>query len=201
MPAFSRSSAVLCLLLLLPAAFLAAGLANGETWRFAIRPSGDIAAKLLVVTLSISPLRALLPQGRWTAWLISRRRIFGLSAFFYALFHLAVFCASIGRLDWILQGMTFPSMWTGWIAFGLLATVGSISNAAAMARLGHWWKRIQRLVYPAALLTLAHWLLLTASPWEALLHVAPVAGLWVACGARHFSSPTVHAKLKNGSGR
>lgn len=188
MPAFSRSSAVLCLLLLLPAAFLAAALANGETWRFAIRPSGDIAAKLLVVTLSISPLRALLPQGRWTAWLISRRRIFGLSAFFYALFHLAVFCASIGRLDWILQGMAFASMWTGWIAFGLLATVASISNAAAMVRLGHWWKRIQRLAYPAAVLTLVHWLLLTSSPWEALAHVAPVAGLWVAVAARRLSS-------------
>ena len=188
MPTFSRSSAVLCLLLALPAAFLVAALANGETWRFAIRPSGDYAAKLLVVTLCLSPLRALFPQSRWTAWLISRRRIFGLSAFFYALFHLAVFCASIGRLDWILQGMAFASMWTGWIAFGLLAAVASISNAAAKAHLGLWWKRIQRLAYPAAVLTLVHWLLLTTSPWEALAHAAPVVGLWVAVAARRLSS-------------
>jgi len=188
MAIISRSSAILCLLLALPAAFLLAALANGETWRFAIRPSGDYAAKLLVVTLCLSPLRALFPQSRWTAWLISRRRIFGLSAFFYALLHLAVFCASIGRLDWILQGMAFASMWTGWIAFGLLAAVASISNAAAKAHLGHWWKRIQRLAYPAAVLTLAHWLLLTTSPWEALAHVAPVVGLWVAVAARRLSS-------------
>ncbi len=188
MPTFSRSSAVLCLLLALPAAFLLAALANGETWRFAIRPSGDYAAKLLVVTLCLSPLRALFPQSRWTAWLISRRRIFGLSAFFYALFHLAVFCASIGRLDWVLQGMAFASMWTGWIAFGLLAAVASISNAAAKAHLGLWWKRIQRLAYPAAVLTLVHWLLLTTSPWEALAHAAPVVGLWVAVAARRLSS-------------
>ena len=188
MPTFSRSSAVLCLLLALPAAFLVAALANGETWRFAIRPSGDYAAKLLVVTLCLSPLRALFPQSRWTAWLISRRRIFGLSAFFYALFHLAVFCASIGRLDWVLQGMAFASMWTGWIAFGLLAAVASISNAAAKAHLGLWWKRIQRLAYPAAVLTLVHWLLLTTSPWEALAHAAPVVGLWVAVAARRLSS-------------
>ncbi|MCO5160373.1 MAG: ferric reductase-like transmembrane domain-containing protein [Mesorhizobium sp.] len=196
MTTFSRSSAVLCLLLGLPAVLLAAGLAGGEPWRFAIRPSGDVATKLLVVTLSIAPLRALFPRSGWTAWLISRRRIFGLSAFFYALFHLAVFCASIGRLDWILQGMAFASMWTGWIAFGLLATVASISNAAAMARLGGWWKRIQRLAYPAALLTLAHWLLLSRSPTEALFHAAPVAGLWIAAGTRHFSSPVARAKLK-----
>lgn len=188
MAAPSRSTAVLTLLLVLPAVLLVAGLASGEPWRFAIRPSGDFAAKLLVFTLSISPLRVLFPQSRWTAWLMSRRRIFGLSAFLYALFHLAVFCASIGRLDWILEGMAFASMWTGWIAFGLLATVASISNAAAMARLGHWWKRIQRLAYPAAVLTLAHWLLLTASPWEALAHVAPVVGLWVAVAARQLSS-------------
>lgn len=188
MPTLSRSSAILCLLLALPAAFLLAALAGGETWRFAIRPSGDVATKLLVVTLCISPLRALFPQSRWTAWLMSRRRIFGLCAFFYALFHLAVFSASIGRLDWIIQGMTFASMWTGWIAFAMLAAVASISNAAAMARLGHWWKRIQRLVYPAAVLTLAHWLLLTASPWEAPAHVAPVVALWVAVAGRRLSS-------------
>lgn len=196
MAAPSRSTAVLTLLLVLPAVLLVAGLASGEPWRFAIRPSGDFAAKLLVFTLSISPLRVLFPQSRWTAWLMPRRRIFGLSAFFYALFHLAVFCASIGRLDWILEGMAFASMWTGWIAFGLLATVASISNAAAMARLGHWWKRIQRLAYPAAVLTLAHWLLLSRSSTEALLHAAPVAGLWIACGTRRFSSPVARAKLK-----
>ena len=188
MAAPSRSTAVLALLLALPAVLLAAGLASGEPWRFAIRPSGDVATKLLVLTLSISPLRLLFPKSRWIAWLMSRRRIFGLSTFFYALFHLAVFSASIGRLDWILQGMAFASMWTGWIAFGLLATVASISNALAMARLGRWWKRIQRFAYPAALLTLAHWLLLSRSPTEALLHAAPVAGLWGAVAAQRLSS-------------
>lgn len=188
MAAPSRSTAVLTLLLALPAVLLVAGLAGGEPWRFAIRPSGDIATKLLVLTLSTSPLRLLFPHHRLTAWLISRRRIFGLSTFFYALFHLVVFCASIGRLDWILQGMAFASMWTGWIAFGLLATVASISNAAAMARLGRWWKRIQRLAYPAALLTLAHWLLLSRSSTDALFHVAPVVALWGAVAARRLSS-------------
>lgn len=188
MAAPSRSSAVLTLLLALPAVLFVAGLAGGEPWRFAIRPLGDFATKLLVLTLSISPLRLLFPYSRWTAWLISRRRIFGLSAFSYALFHLAVFSASIGRLDWIVEGMAFASMWTGWLAFALLATVASISNAAAVGRLGRWWKRIQRLAYPAALLTLAHWLLLTTAPWEALAHAAPVSALWGAVAVRRLSS-------------
>jgi len=178
MPTLSRSNAVPCLLLALPALLLAAALANGEPWRFAIRPSGDIATKLLVVTLCLSPLRALFPQARWIAWLVSRRRIFSLSAFVYALFHVVVFSVSIGRLDWIIQGMAFASMWTGWAAFALLAGIASISNAGAMARLGIWWKRIQRLAYPALALTVTHWLLLSRSPLDALLHLAPVIVLW-----------------------
>lgn len=188
MPAFPRSSLFLHLVLALPAALLVAGLANGETWRFGIRPSGDFAAKLLVLVLCISPLRQLLPTADWTAWLVTGRRTFGLAAFAYAVFHLAVFCASIGRFDWIVQGMTFASMWTGWIAFALLAAVASISHAAAKAHLGHWWKRIQRLAYPAAGLTLAHWLLLTASPSEALAHAVPVAVLWGVVAAKRLFS-------------
>lgn len=199
MPTLSRSSTGLCLLLALPAMLLAAGLAGGEPWRFAIRPSGDVATKLLVVTLCISPLRALFPQSRWTAWLVSRRRIFGLSAFFYALFHVVVFSASIGRLDWIIQGMAFASMWTGWIAFALLAGIAAISNQTAVTRLGRWWKRIQRLVYVSAALTLAHWLLLSASPFEALVHFGPLAGLWLARVARHFFPPVFRANLKGRS--
>lgn len=178
---------MLSLTLALPAAALVAGLAGGEAWRFAIRPSGDVAAKLLVLTLALSPLRHLLPAAGWVAWLVARRRVFGLAAFAYALLHLAVFSASIGRLDWIVQGMAFASMWTGWAAFALLLAIAAISNAGAVRRLGVWWKRIQRLAYPAALLTLAHWLLLTRSPAEALLHAAPVVALWGALAARRLS--------------
>ncbi|MCR5858426.1 hypothetical protein [Mesorhizobium sp. J428] len=198
MPTLSRPNAVLCLLLALPAMVLAAGLANGEPWRFAIRPSGDVATKLLVVTLCLSPLRALFPQGRWIAWLVSRRRIFGLSAFFYALFHVVVFSASIGRLDWIIEGMAFASMWTGWAAFALLAGIASISNAGAAVRLGVWWKRIQRLAYPVLVLSIAHWLLLSRFPLEATLHLAPVVVLWscVLVMRYYFGSET-----KSGPGR
>ena len=162
-------------------------LAGGAEWRYAIRPSGDYAAKLLGLTLAISPLRKLLPDARWVGWLVARRRVFGLSAFGYALLHLVVFSASIGRFDWIIQGMAFASMWTGWIAFALLLAVAAISNAGAKRRLGEWWKRMQRLAYPAALLTLAHWLMLSRSPVEALLHAAPVIALWGAVAARRLS--------------
>jgi methionine sulfoxide reductase heme-binding subunit len=124
------------------------------------------------------PLARLFPARAWTAWLLRHRRVFGLAAFGYGVVHLVVFSASIGRLDWIVEGMAYASMWTGWLAFVLLLLIAAISNAPAMARLGRWWKRLQRLAYPAALLTLAHWLLLSTSPVEALLHAVPVASLW-----------------------
>lgn len=157
-------------------------LAEAAGWRAAIRPSGDLAAKLIVLALALSPLRALLPRSATVAWLARRRRWLGLAAFGYAALHMAVFILSIGRLDWILQGLAWASMWTGWLAMLLLVPLALTSNDAATRRLGHGWKRLHRLVYPAALLALAHWLLLSAGPWEALAHALPLVLLhaWAA---------------------
>ena len=186
MTAPSRSTVLLSIALALPAVYLGWRLWQGEPWRHGIDPSGDIAAKLLVVTLSIGPLARLAGEIRPIAWLLARRRILGLAAFGYALFHAVVFSASIGRLDWIVQGMAFASMWTGWIAFGMLSASAAISNRSAVVLLGRWWKRVQRLVYPAALLVLAHWLLLSASPRYALAHCLPVALLWILIAGRQL---------------
>lgn len=178
---------LLSLALALPAIPMA-GLASGEEWRVAIRPSGDVAAKLLVVALALRPLAELLPGAGWLGWLIARRRMIGLAAFAYAVLHLVVFSASIGRLDWILQGMAFASMWTGWLAFLLLLVVASVSNDPARRFLGAAWKGVQRLAWPAAALALSHWLLLSP-PLEALAHFAPLALLWLAARLRTIWFP------------
>jgi sulfoxide reductase heme-binding subunit YedZ len=39
------------------------------------------------------------------------------------------------------------------------------------------WKRLQRLAYPAAVLTLVHWLFIHNNRWVALAHFAPLAAL------------------------
>jgi sulfoxide reductase heme-binding subunit YedZ len=41
------------------------------------------------------------------------------------------------------------------------------------------WKRLQRLAYPAAVLTLAHWALVHNDPWTAAAHFAPLALLQI----------------------
>jgi methionine sulfoxide reductase heme-binding subunit len=162
--------------LMLPApAMLAPVLIGQEPWRYAIRPTGLAATQLLIVALSIAPLRALFPATPFLMWAQRRRRAVGLAAFGYAALHMAVFTASIGRWDYILQGLAFASMWTGWLAFVLMAPVAIISNDPAMRLLGRHWKRLQRLVHVVALLVLSHWLLLTRSTFETLAWFTPLA--------------------------
>lgn len=176
----ARRPIVLWALLALPATWPLWLLAAGNGWGAATRPTGDIATKLMIVALAIGPLAAVAPHWPWLDWMRRHRRSFGVAAFLYALFHMIVFALSIGRLDWIVQGMAYASMWTGWLAFAGLAVVAAMSNDASVRRLGRAWKRVQRLVYPAALLTLAHWLLLSRSWTEALVHFIPLGLLFAA---------------------
>lgn len=161
-------------------------LIGGEPWRHAIRPTGEFSAQLLLLALSIAPLRQLLPSNRWVGWLMARRRNLGVAAFGYACIHLVFFLASIGRLDYVVQGLAFASMWTGWLAFIALTPLAATSSNRAMRIMGRGWKMLHRLAYPAALLVLAHWLLLTAGPWEALAWFAPLGLLQSARFIRHM---------------
>jgi len=161
-------------LLMVPSLAMLAPLALGAPWRVPIRPTGEAAAVLLVLALAITPLHILFGPSRWTLWLTRQRRAIGLAAFAYAAIHMVVFSLSIGNLADIIAGMAWASMWTGWLAFAALAVLAIISSDAAMRNLGRNWKRIQRLAYPATILTLAHWLLLTRDWTEALLWFAPL---------------------------
>ena len=175
------ASVALLLLLALPALpIMAPALEAGGEYRFALRPSGLLAAQLLLLALALGPLRALFPRAAWSAWLLRRRRAVGLAAFGYAALHLVFFVLSVGRLDYIVQGLAWASMWTGWLAFALLLPLAVTSSDAARRRLGPAWTWLHRLVHPAALLLLAHWLLLTRHAAEALLWFAPLAALLAA---------------------
>jgi sulfoxide reductase heme-binding subunit YedZ len=49
------------------------------------------------------------------------------------------------------------------------------------------WKRLQRLAYPAAVLTLVHWLFIHNNRWVALAHFAPLALLELWRLSRRFT--------------
>lgn len=167
-------------LLMVPSLAMLAPLALGAPWRVPIRPTGEAAAVLLILALAITPLHVVFGPSRWTLWLTRQRRAIGLAAFTYAAIHMLVFSLSIGSLADIVAGMAWASVWTGWLAFAALTILAIISNDAAMRRLGRSWKRTQRLAYPAAMLTLAHWLLLTRDWTEALFWFAPLVLLQIA---------------------
>ena len=70
-----------------------------------------------------------------------------------------------------------PGILAGWLAFVVFVPLALTSNDRSVRRLRHWWKRIHRWVYAAALLTFAHWLLVAFDIVPGLVHLGVLAGL------------------------
>ena len=180
MSAFLRrlvdSKPVLWALLALPAAHIVYRYFAENLWPDElVAPTGEWSARLIILALMLTPLSLLLPRARPVAWLVRRRRAFGVAAFGYALLHLVFYVAEMETLPNMLAEIGAPGIWTGWAALLLMLPLGATSNDAAMRALKAGWKRLQRLAYPVALLTLVHWVLVHNALAEALLQFAPLA--------------------------
>jgi sulfoxide reductase heme-binding subunit YedZ len=130
-------------------------------------------------------------------WLLRRRRSFGVAAFGYALLHLLFYLLEMQTLAGILAEIGALGIWTGWAAFLLMIPLALTSNDFAMRALKAGWKRLQRLAYPAALLTLVHWMFVHDNVVPALLNFAPLAvlELWrVARSLRGHRPAATHPK-------
>ncbi|WP_284163821.1 ferric reductase-like transmembrane domain-containing protein [Frigidibacter sp. SD6-1] len=115
--------------------------------------SGEIAAVLLFVTLMVTPLMLLLGP---LPWLKARRRNLGVASFLYTLLHL-VFWLVNANLGSLARSFIRPEIATGWVAGAIMLALAWTSTDAAVRRMGPGWKRLQRWVYPAAILTFIHW--------------------------------------------
>lgn len=147
-------------LLAVPGVVMATMLGSGSLAMDLLDPSGELAVALLVLALLPGPLaQAFGLTGFLRGWLGIRREL-GLAAFGYGLLHLLFYALDAGMLAGILSDLALPSMWTGWLALALLVAPAAISSDRATRALGRRWKRVQRMVYPALALALAHWLLL-----------------------------------------
>jgi sulfoxide reductase heme-binding subunit YedZ len=142
-----------------------------------LRPTGEWAARLIILALTITPLSMLLPGQGWVKWLLRHRRAAGVAAFGYALLHLLLYVLDMETARAILAEVGAPGIWTGWAALALLLPIALTSNDTAMRALKAAWKRLQRLAYPAALLTLAHWILVHDGLARAVISFAPLAAL------------------------
>lgn len=175
------------LLLAVPAAFQLVGWWSGQIDTMdMIEPTGETSARLMIAALMIGPLTGLLGPRRWLVWLLARRRALGVAAFAYAVLHLIFYALDMGTFAAVLDELPIASIWTGWLALFLLLPMALTSNRAAMRRLRATWKQVQRLAYPAALLTLLHWLWVHDGVLAAVVHFAPLIGLWALLAARRF---------------
>ncbi len=153
-----------------------------------LHPSGEWSARLIIFALMLTPLSMLFRGRDWMQWLIRRRRPFGVAGFAYALLHLVFYILEMETLQDMLAEIGALGVWTGWAAFFLLLPLALTSNEASMRALKQGWKRLQRLAYPAALLTLVHWMFVHDNVRAALINFAPLAALEIWRVARAFGA-------------
>ncbi len=140
-----------------------------------VAPTGEWSARLIIVALMLTPLRMLLPRLAALAWLAARRRALGVAAFLYASLHLAFYLGEMETLGNVLAELWALGIWTGWATLLLMLPLALSSNDAAVRALRAGWRRLHRLVYPAALLILVHWIVVHNEPGEAIAQFAPLA--------------------------
>ena len=178
--AFAGSRPLLWLVLALPGLWIAG------RWTFtpdlygyghAIGDSGDWAAWLLMATLAVTPLRLLLRRQSWTLWLMRRRRDIGVASFAYAALHTAIYLVRKGSPEFVLAELSSGYIVAGWAAFALFLPLALTSNDLSVRRMKRAWKRLHRLVYPAAILTFLHWVWSAFDPTTAWIHVGILAAI------------------------
>lgn len=139
---------------------------------------GDWALRFLLIALAVTPLRRL---TRW-APLARLRRMLGLFAFFYVCLHLASYVGVDLYFDWAalwkdVAKRTYITL--GMAAVLLLVPLAVTSTDGMIRRLGgRAWRRLHMLVFPAAILGVAHyWMMVKADIRQPLLHAAVLAVL------------------------
>ena len=143
----------------------------------AIKDSGDWAAWLLLATLAVTPLRLVLGTNGLTRWLLLRRRDLGVASFAYAAAHTAIYLVDKASLATVLDQAADAELLTGWLALALFLPLAATSNDVSVRALKRGWKRLHRLVYPAAVLVFAHWALTAFDPATAYAHIAILAAI------------------------
>ncbi len=118
---------------------------------------GELALQLLILGLAVTPLR------RFTGLnLMKFRRAIGVLTLSYVVCHLLVWLV----LDVQDPGQIWadiikrPYITVGMVAFVLMLPLGITSNNASVRWLGAAWRRLHKLVYPAAILAGLHYVML-----------------------------------------
>jgi sulfoxide reductase heme-binding subunit YedZ len=151
-------AAVLAALFIPPLVLLGRALGDGLGPRpltEAIHDSGDWAARLLVLTIVLTPLRQV--SGR--SELVGIRRMVGLAAFLTTVLHAVLYGfdqdLDPGRIAFEI--LVRPHLVIGAVTLVGLAGLAATSTDGAIRRMGAAaWRRLHGLVHPIAILALVH---------------------------------------------
>lgn len=148
---------------------------GASIYEFLLHPTGEFAARFMIIAMILSPLRMLFPKAKFWAWMIQRRRYLGVAAFLYALAHTVFYLADQVSLNAIFEEIGQLGIWTGWLAFFIFIPLAITSNDYSVKWMGRNWKRLQQFVYVAAVATLLHWIFIHNEFGPALVHFIPLA--------------------------
>ena len=165
------------LLLALPSIPMTMGLIAGGAAEPLLHPTGEFAARFMIIAMIISPFRLMFPKNRFWLWMVRRRRYLGVAAFCYAFAHTALYMVDMETLSNILGEALLLGIWTGWLAMFIFIPLAITSNDWSVKKLGRNWKRLQQTVYVAAIATLLHWIFVHNNVGPALVHFVPLAAL------------------------
>ncbi len=145
---------------------------------FINRYLGEWALNFLLLSLALSPVSRL-PRMRKA---VSYRRMIGLFAFFYVCMHLSSYVILDQFFDWVAIWKDIVKriyITLGMGAVLMLIPLAVTSTNKAIKRLGaKRWKTLHRLVYPAAILAVVHYIMMVkADLREPLIYAAILAVL------------------------
>ena len=118
---------------------------------------GELALKLIIVGLAITPLRKVVGLN-----LIKFRRAIGVLAFTYVALHLLVWLVlDVGILSQIWADiLKRPYITIGMVGFVVMIPLAVTSNNWSVKRLGVKWRRLHQLTYVVAVLSGVHFIMI-----------------------------------------
>lgn len=133
---------------------------------------GEVALIILILTLSITPLKRL----RFLPSFVRYRRMVGLYVFYYAFLH--VFSYGLFLVDWnnfVEDLYKRPYVIAGALGFMILFALAITSFKFLVRKMGKNWRRLHRFIYLSALIILVHVYWQTRSDYlEAILFAVPI---------------------------
>lgn len=172
-----RSKYFLWALIALPSIGMIGDVLSGGDMEELLHPTGEFAARFMIIAMIATPLRMLFPTSGVPLWITRHRRAFGVAAFAYAALHTVFYVLDLGTFSRIIAELPETGIWTGWLAMAIFVPLAITSNDYSVRLLRRSWKTLQRFVYPAAVLTLVHWLFVANEIGGALVHFVPLAAL------------------------